>query len=187
MYARGVARTGDTARSWITTSMRIEGARVWSICTGTTCRRPPSTWPHPLWARRDRAFWPRFPFALCGLLSIALLLFWMWRDGASSLFWALMSIGLVTNVSMFLYFRQCRYFGLATLLSLAAVYCYLHWDGRRWMLVGLCVFAGLLMLTHYLPYAGLMLGLAADYALFGRRQRRLTSGDWALLVFHRSC
>ena len=124
------------------------------------------------------AFWPRFPFAVCGLLSIALIVYWLWRDAASRIMWAVMSLGVVTNVSLMLYFRQARYYGLASLLSLAAAYCYLHWMRRRRMLLLFSVLAILLMVTQYLPYAGLMISVAVDYIVFGRHSRRLTARNW---------
>jgi hypothetical protein len=149
MYARGIARTGDTSAVIDHNLYAFRGGSCLVDLRGRYM--PPASFylAAPFVGRQGTgAFWPRFPFAVCGLVSIALVLFWMGRDGASTLFWTLMSVGLVTNVSMFLYFRQCRYFGLAALLSLSVAYCYLHWDGRRWMLVGCSILAGLLMLTQ---------------------------------------
>ncbi|MGA2796142.1 MAG: hypothetical protein ABSE63_01055 [Thermoguttaceae bacterium] len=92
------------------------------------------------------------------------------------------SIGLLANVSFFLYCRQCRYYSMAILLTLLIAYMYLNWNGR-WPGILLMMLASvILILTHYLAYAGLYAVLACDYLLFGRRQKRLKLGHWLLLM-----
>ncbi len=183
LYARGVARTGDTY------AMLGQNIYAWRQGTSLIELRGRYAPPAPFYfaapfVGRSGAgtFWPRFPFTVCGLLSIALIAYWLWRDGASRSMWVVMSLGIVTNVSLMLYFRQCRYYGLATLLSLAAAYCYLHWTGGRRMLVLFSVLAILLMLTQYLPYAGLMVCIVIDYLVFGSQPRRLTARELAGLL-----
>jgi hypothetical protein len=183
LYARGVARTGDT---YAVLGHNIYAFRDGACLVNLRERYEP---PAPFYfaapfVGRDGtgAFWPRFPFAVCGLLSVAFILYWLQRDKATPLLSVLVSLGLLLNVSLVLYFRQCRYYGLAALLSILMAYCYVHWGGRRRMLVGFSALGILLLLTHYLAYAGLMLGVAIDYAIFARRERRLTLRDWAVVL-----
>jgi hypothetical protein len=60
----------------------------------------------------------------------------------------------------------------------------LLWNGRRRRLIGFSILAILLMLTHYLPYAGLMTAIGIDYIFFERRRNRLPWWDvvWFLGV-----
>ena len=59
------------------------------------------------------AFAARLPFAICGLATILLMLVWLWRAQSSVSTWLLMSMGILGNVSLMLYFRQCRYYSPA--------------------------------------------------------------------------
>src|SRR5687768_8850280 len=74
----------------------------------------------------DTSFAARLPFAACGFATVALILWWAHRARASAATWLLLGIAIVGNVSLFLFSRQCRYYGLAMLLSVAVAYTYLH-------------------------------------------------------------
>ena len=124
----------------------------------------------------------RLPFALCGLLSVALMLYWMWRDRAEPMLWWVFSAGIAGSAALWLFCRQSRYYSLALLLTLAIAYLYLHWRGRRATLFWMSLLSIALLGTHYLPYAGLYAALAVDYWFFHRHQRRLAGSDWLLLV-----
>ncbi len=128
------------------------------------------------------SLWPRMPFAICGLLSVALLLYWMARSRLTTATWIVLSMGLLCNVSFFLFCRQGRYFSLATLLSLVIVYLYLNWNGQWSGIIWMMLASWLLLWTHYLPFAGLYAVLACDYLLFARHKRRPTLGQWFLLL-----
>ena len=97
---------------------------------------------------------------------MALLLYWMSRSRLTTASWIVLSIGLLANVSFFLFCRQCRYYSLAFLLSLVIAYLYLNWNGRLSGIIGIMLASILLLLTHYLPYAGLYAVLACDCLLF---------------------
>ena len=120
------------------------------------------------------SFWPRMPFAVCGLACVALMLYWMSRSQLPAITWGVLSLGLLGNVSFFLFCRQCRYYSLATLFSLAIVYFYLYRNGKSWKLAALTVVSILLCATHYLAYAGLYGALCCDYLLFVRRRQPFT-------------
>ena len=128
------------------------------------------------------AFAARLPFALCGLAGIALMAGWLWRENARPGFAWLLCAGLVCNVSLFLYLRQCRYYAPAWLCSTAIACLYLHWNGRRGGLAGAALLLICLLATNYLNYIALGVCLATDYWLWRRKERRLTPPDWLLLL-----
>lgn len=129
------------------------------------------------------AWGARFPFALCGLATVGLLCWWVWKWRASLLTAAVFSIALLGNVSFFLYTRQCRYYGPALLFFTAAGYLYLHWEGnrRKLVLMGLC--AALLMAANYSFYLLLFLCLGCDYWIWQQKVRRFGLRDfWVLAI-----
>jgi hypothetical protein len=131
----------------------------------------------------DTAFVARLPFALAGLASVGVLLYWLWRDRASTDVWVLFGIALATAVPLFLYLRQSRYFALATLLTVAIAYVYLHRPAaRRSRSVALGVLLALLMLSNYISYFATAFALLVDYAVWGRRERKLRLSDWAVIA-----
>ena len=117
------------------------------------------------------AFAARLPFVLAGLAGFFLWAWWMLRDAPRSLL-ALTGVFTLGNVSLFLYLRQSRYYGLAFALALAFVYLYLHRDRSRRNRILLSLSGVALLACHYLTYGAGMVCLAADYLLFERRQRR---------------
>lgn len=116
----------------------------------------------------------RLPFALLGLATAALAVFWMWRRRLGLVTWILVAIGFLGNVSLLLFDRQVRYFAPVVFLSLAATYFHVERDGRAAKFVGFCLSSALLLATHYLAYAALVVTLGLDYLFFGRRERALT-------------
>lgn len=108
----------------------------------------------------------RLPFALAALAGFVLWAWWLRRAKAPwhvRLVTALLVLG---NVSLFLYSRQARYYGLCWALSLALVYLYVHRhesSRNRWLFTLGSV--GLLS-VHYLSYGATMVCLAVDYLLF---------------------
>lgn len=119
----------------------------------------------------------RFPFALCGLATVGVVLLWLWQARARLLTTVLMTAGLLTNVSFLLYSRQCRYYGAVILLSAVIAYAYYFRDRGRGYLVGMALAAVLLLSANYLCYAGVMACLAADYFLWGRKDRSYRAAD----------
>ena len=127
-------------------------------------------------------FAARAPFAIAGLLTFAVVAAWLLRARVGALTWAGMSMALLCNVSLLLYSRQCRYYGLAIFLSVWAAYLYFHRDGTRRNLALTAVAALALLCANYLSFAALCAVMGADYLLFGRKERRLRWSDWAVLV-----
>jgi hypothetical protein len=124
----------------------------------------------------------RLPFALCGLASIALMLHWARRQGADGLTQVLLAMGILGNVSLFLFCRQCRYYAPAMLATLAIAYFYCTWNGRRWRLAAMAGASLALLASNYMNFLALYACLALDYVLWGRRRRKLALADWVVLL-----
>ena len=188
IFARGIARTGDT--------LAMIDHNLYAFHDGTLLKDLHGRY-GPLaafylaapfvGANGTSSLRPRIPFALCGLFSVAFMLYWMYRCRISTAAWIAISVALLCNVSFYLYCRQCRYYSLATLLTLVIAYLYLNWNGRWTGIIWLIAASILLMLTHYLPYAGLYAAMACDY-LFSAVIERNCKSDigspcWALNLF----
>ena len=93
------------------------------------------------------------------------MLHWMSRSRLTKTAWIVTSISLLGNVSFFLFCRQCRYYPLSMLLSIVIAYLYLNWNGRWRTIFGMTTASILLMLTNYIPFAGLYMAMACDYFL----------------------
>ncbi|MDD5351052.1 MAG: glycosyltransferase family 39 protein, partial [Chthoniobacteraceae bacterium] len=128
------------------------------------------------------AWGARFPFALCGLATVGILLWWVWKAKAAPLTAAVFCLALLGNVSFFLYARQCHYYGPALFFFTAIAYLYLHWEGSRRKLALMSLCLALLMAANYSFYVLLCLCLAADYAIWQRKARALRLADWAVLL-----
>jgi 4-amino-4-deoxy-L-arabinose transferase-like glycosyltransferase len=129
----------------------------------------------------NHSFPARLPFAICGMACVLLIIWWMWRDRADLLTSVILSTALLANVSLFLYFRQARYYSVVILGSVAAAYLYLRWNGRRRPLFLLAAVSVCLLLSNYLIFAACYCCLAADYLLWGRKRKPLHGRDWLAL------
>jgi 4-amino-4-deoxy-L-arabinose transferase-like glycosyltransferase len=129
----------------------------------------------------DSSFVCRLPMAICGLITVALILRWMWKINPPPLVWWSAAFALLTNVSFFIFFRQCRYYGLATMLTTAAAFLYCTGRSRR-SIVGLSVVLFLLLATQYLNYIAVIGCLCVDYLIWGRKTRPLELPDWLILI-----
>jgi len=124
----------------------------------------------------------RLPFAICGLLTVVVIIRWLWRDGADLRTWLLVSLGILGNVSLMLYSRQCRYFALCMLLSTLIAYLYLHWQGRPRTLLLISLLSFALLASNYMNYLALYACLLVDYVLWRRKDRALRLSDYAVLL-----
>ena len=181
--ARAVWQTGDTS---IVTGHNILAARQGIIVRDLKDRANPPLpayvmAPFAAFSGTD-AFLPRLPLALCGLMCVGMLLWWLWRDKADRITWLLMAIAILANVSFFLYFRQARYYGIVILCCVAAAYIYLHWNGSRRSLLGLSLLLLAVMASHYMTFAALVAAMIVDYFFWQRHARKLQPLDWLLLL-----
>ncbi len=130
----------------------------------------------------ETSFAARLPFALCGLATIALIAWWMWRDDADVVTWLVMSIGILGNISLILYLRQCRYYAPSIFFSVLLAYMYLHWNGKlRWLAIMSLALVALLA-SNYLAYAAFVVCVLVDYFIWQGRQRRLDWRGWLILT-----
>jgi hypothetical protein len=182
LTARGVWATGDTSA--------IVGHNILAYRNGLLLRDMKDRVTPPLQfylaapfvgLLGDTALAARLPFAMCGLACIALMLWWMHRAGASLLAWALLGLAIAGNVSLFLFARQARYYGLGMLLSVAVAYSYLHLRTRRGLLFH-ALLSILLLAANYMTFAAVTGMMLVDYAVWGHRRRPLRGWDWAVLL-----
>src|SRR5262249_41556059 len=110
----------------------------------------------------------RFPFALCGMACVALMVCWAWQSRAPADALYFLGIALLTNVSFFLFFRQCRYYGLVMLTSTILAWLYVTYDGKRWKLVLFSFVSVCLFASNYLNWGAMYVCLALDYFLWRR-------------------
>jgi hypothetical protein len=128
------------------------------------------------------AFICRLPFALCGLLTLCLILRWMWRANPPPMVWWMTAIIILTDTEFFLFNRQCRYYALAMLFSVAIAYCYNKWINRRGSILPLMLSMSGLLVSHYLDYAAVVACVTADYVIWGRHRRIPTALDCVKLI-----
>ncbi|MDB6025208.1 MAG: hypothetical protein JWM68_1431 [Verrucomicrobiales bacterium] len=130
----------------------------------------------------ESALTARLPFAVCGMLWILLVLRWLSKEKVEVSVWILFILGIIGNVSLFLFFRQCRYYGIAILCSSTIAYLYLNWTGRMRELIWIALLSIPLFAANYMNFFALYGCLVFDYAIWGRKRRRLNLKEWAALL-----
>ena len=110
----------------------------------------------------------RLPFALSGLITCGLLLWWA-RSG-SALMLAVVALGLIGNVPLILYARQCRYYGLAIFITVAMAYIYCRWKPAASTFLILSVLSVYLFGASCLTYAALYACFSVDYLVWKRKE-----------------
>ena len=124
----------------------------------------------------------RVPFALLGWLTVLLGVVILWKNRVSPLVQWLFCAAVLGNISFFLYFRQCRYYGLVIFLSALIVALYLSSSISRKRLFLIAVLSVLLFASNYLSMMVLYACLAADYLLWRRKEIALEMREWATLL-----
>jgi hypothetical protein len=119
----------------------------------------------------------RLPLAISGLLCVGLMLSWLRLGHAPVRVWIILMVGIVGNVSLFLYFRQVRYYGFSILFCTAAVFCYLHWNKSRSYLTVLSLILFGILSTNYMVFAAFMSALIVDYFFWQRHINPLKKRD----------
>lgn len=172
MYAHGVWETGDTYGMY--------GRNLVAFQEGAELVNLKARWFPPLQYYLVAPFVGRFgmnsfaarlPFAILGLGTVALMLLWTHRSQASIADWVSISLAILANVSLFLYFRQCRYYGLTIALSVAVAYLYTHWENRPRQAILLAVALVALLASNYLTFIAICLCAGVDIMAFNRRPR----------------
>jgi hypothetical protein len=183
LFAQSVWRTGDTAA--------VLDHNVMAYQSGIELRDFRNRYIPPLQVYLaaplvglvpGSAFAARAPFAVCGLITIIIMLLWLRRDGASMNTWWLISAGILGNVSFMLFFRQCRYYALTILLTVMLTYFYAHRDGRVRSAVTMSLIMLLLLASNYLCYVALFTCIAVDYFIWGRKERPLRGAQMGIIL-----
>ena len=183
LHAEGVWQTGDTSA--------VLSYNIVATYNGVNLRNLHERLEPPLQSylaapfvglMGNNALAARLPFALCGLATVALMLWWLWRDAAGIWTVVIFAMGLLGNVSFFLYCRQSRYYAAAILASLALAYIYFHWNGSRRTLTGFAMVSVCLFAANYLSYLAFNVCLLIDYFIWGRKRRILSIVDWLCIV-----
>ena len=125
------------------------------------------------------AFAVRFPFAVCGLLTVALILWWLWDARASLGTWLLMSAGIMGNVSFVLFSRQCRYYAPMMLATVLLAYLYLERRKAVWLIA---LTALLLLASNYLCYLAVVVCGCVHYLVWGRRGQAFSRAHGFILA-----
>ena len=112
----------------------------------------------------------RLPFALAAFAGFLLWAWWLRRAAVPWPTLVLTVLFAIGNVSLFLYSRQARYYGLTWALSLALFYLYVHRAESARNRVLFTAVSVALLSVHYLAYGATMVCLAADYVLFEWRK-----------------
>ena len=128
------------------------------------------------------AFAARIPFAVCGLLTVGIMLLWLWRSGASLQTWVLAAVGILCNVSLMLFSRQCRYYALTMALAVILSFLYFYRDERLKSSIGIAVVSLLLLLSHYLCFVAVYACLIVDYLIWSRKNRPLSISQLIIIV-----
>ncbi len=183
LAADGVWRTGDTS---VILDHNIVAYRNGLLLKGTHERSTPPLGAYVaapfLGIFGHTSFVARFPFAVIGLLSVGLLIWWLYTLDATWVTYVLLGLAIIGNVSLQLYSRQCRYYSPAIFSSILIAYLYVNWNGKRWQLA-LMAAAGLVLLaSNYLNYVALHACLLLDYAIVGRKRKWLKWTDWLIVL-----
>lgn len=132
----------------------------------------------------DTSFAARLPMALVGLALVGFLLYWLKASGATTRQWVIFSTLLVTNVALWLYLRNARYYAPATLALTIAAFQYLHLPQRptpRQMLP-LALTLGLVPLISTQVFATFLPAFLVDYIFFGRHRSKYSLSVWVTLI-----
>jgi len=124
----------------------------------------------------------RLPFAFIGLLGLSFMLFTARRLNISATLLAVMVIILISNVSIFLYFRNCRYYSPAIISTFIAIAFFIRFSGSKMQLAWLSLTLICLASSQYLNFAALLVVLALDYAVFRRGELKFSERKWIIFL-----
>ena len=110
----------------------------------------------------------RILFALCGVITITMIMVFAFRLGLQPFQLALVSFVMLTNVSFLLYFRNCHYYGPGIMLTTASLILYYREIKtlKGQLLLGLA--SGFLLLSNYTWFIALYACLVIDLLIWRR-------------------
>jgi len=187
LHAQGVWNTGDTTA--------VVGHNIIATANGVNLRDMHERLEPPLQSYLaapfvgvlgSTAFAARLPFALIGIGCIGLLLYWVRDHYRETWKYVLFGIGILGNVSLFLYFRQSRYYAIAIAITMVLTYIYLNWSGRRLSLFLFSLISVGLYAANYLNFLAFYVVVFCDYVIWGRYRKKLSPIDWLVIVIPQS-
>jgi hypothetical protein len=110
----------------------------------------------------------RLPSACFGLASVGLMLGFCRKFSLKTQ--VIFFLGILGNVSLFLFSRQARYYAAGLFFSTAIVLLYYRWKGSWRGALGMAILGVFLFATNYLAYAALALCLFADWFFWRRKE-----------------
>jgi hypothetical protein len=125
----------------------------------------------------ESAWSARLPFALSGFAFLLLAGWWSLRLRLPPTTQWLLTMGILGNVSLMLYFRNCHYYGLGIFFNTAIVYLYLFHLRTRAGQLGIAILAGLFMTANPSWFVTLSFCLFIDYLVWRRREYILKLSD----------
>ncbi len=181
LIAQGVARTGDTSA--------LIGDNIVAFRNGSELSGLKARYVSPLQYylaapfvhNATDAFSARFPFALCGVIALILLLFRIStfeKNSSHIFFWTLAILG---NVSLFLYLRQCRYYAPVILFSILSADAYFFWKPgiRRAFFLG--IFLAFTFCSNYLNGVALIGVLGIEMGLHSSKRLKISEIGFLLI------
>jgi hypothetical protein len=127
-------------------------------------------------------FMLRLPFALCGLACIGIMLYGALKITVSERLLVILIIGMVGNVSLFLYFRQVRYYGLVVLFCTWASFIYLYARKTPFSMFLLTTLLFGIFASNYMVFAAYLSALVVDYYIWQRREFRIGRTEVASFI-----
>jgi hypothetical protein len=173
LVGSNVWKTGDTG---IEVGHNIVAYREGALLSGTHDRSTPplSTYvvAPMIGLFGGGTFALRFPFALFGWGVLAFVAWWLWKERPPGSLQPVLVVALLTNVSMLLFFRQCRYYAPATFFTVVSVGLYARWRGDSKLALGLAASIVGLFASNYMNCLVLVSCLLLDFLLWRRRELR---------------
>jgi hypothetical protein len=112
----------------------------------------------------------RLPFAAIGLIFCVFFAVFVYRSQTNTMEASAIFIAFLGNASIFLYFRQCRYYGPAMLFSSLLAILYLHWK-KGWMgICAICTLIILLFSANYMMCLAVFACLGFDFIIWKRKE-----------------
>jgi hypothetical protein len=183
LIARGVRKTGDTVATIDHNIVAYGNGQL--LADGKDRSTPPlatyiTAGVQSLFGESTAVV--RAPFAAFGLMTIAVVMLALREFRASAAMRWLTAFALVSNVSFFLYARQCRYYALGMFATALAVWMYLRWRGDTRGGVPLALAFVLLFASNYLWATVLAFCLGFDWLLWRRKDLPFRPVDLAKLI-----
>lgn len=120
------------------------------------------------------SFAARLPFALCGVFLMGFLYWWILISVKKDWYAAVLVVGFLSNVSLILYLRQCRYYSLAILFTGLIFYIYCKWGKNKERPYLLSSLSAMLMASNYLVFVAVWFAIGVDYVVWRRRETMLS-------------